>query len=118
MDSTSMTSNGNFLIDSTLGRDTEFGIYVEDVEEHLIKSISFVDGLGKSYGPFVRTSSSFDLVNFKTINFPSGQAPPFNAVSIRTIILLRGLLLLYIPFSLSIQHVGRISNSWNQSWLD
>ena len=106
MDSTSMTSNGNFLIDSTLGRDTEFGIYVEDVEEHLIKSISFVDGLGKSYGPFVRTSSSFDLVNFKTINFPSGQAPPFNAVSIRTIILLRGLLLLYIPFSLSNQHVG------------
>ena len=81
MDSSSAISTGNFLIDSTLGRDTEFGIYVEDVEEHLIKSISFVDALGKSYGPFARTSSSFDLVNFKTINFPSGQAPPFNAVS-------------------------------------
>jgi hypothetical protein len=37
MDSTSATSTGNFLIDSTLGRDTEFGIYVEDAEEHLIK---------------------------------------------------------------------------------
>ena len=80
MDSGAVASSGSFLIDSTLGRDTEFGIYVEDVEEHLIKSISFVDALGKSYGPFARTSSSYDLVNFKTINFPSGQAPPFNAV--------------------------------------
>jgi hypothetical protein len=80
LDSSSVSSTGSFLIDSTLSRDTEFGIYVEDVEEHLIKSISFVDGAGKSYGPFARTSSSFDLVNFKTINFPSGQAPPFNSV--------------------------------------
>lgn len=81
MDPVSTTSSGTFLIDSTLGRDTEFGIYVEDVEEHLIKSISFVDSLGKSYGPFNRMSSSFDLVNFKTINYPPGQAPPFNSVS-------------------------------------
>ena len=73
---------GNFLIDSTLGRDTQFGIYVEDEEEHLIKSITFKDSKGKRYGPFTRMSSSFDLVNFKTINFPAGQAPPFNAVSI------------------------------------
>ena len=72
---------GNFLIDSTLGRDTQFGIYVEDEEEHLIKSITFKDSKGKRYGPFTRMSSSFDLVNFKTINFPAGQAPPFNAVS-------------------------------------
>ena len=34
-------SSGNFLIDSTLGRDTVFGIYVEDEEDHLIKSIQF-----------------------------------------------------------------------------
>ena len=73
---------GNFLIDSTLGRDTQFGIYVEDEEEHLIKSITFKDSKGKRYGPFTRMSSSFDLVNFKTINFPAGQAPPFNAVSL------------------------------------
>ena len=73
---------GNFLIDSTLGRDTQFGIYVEDEEEHLIKAITFKDSKGKRYGPFTRMSSSFDLVNFKTINFPAGQAPPFNAVSI------------------------------------
>ena len=26
-------------------------------------------------------SSDYDLINFKTINFPAGQAPPFSAVS-------------------------------------
>merc|ERR1712223_926015 len=72
-------SSGNFLIDSTLGRDTLFGIYVEDEEDHLIKSIRFTDSKGKSYGPFHRMSSDFDLVNFKTINFPAGQSPPFSA---------------------------------------
>ena len=80
--SRSIETSGNFLIDSTLGRDTQFGIYVEDEEEHLIKSITFKDSKGKRYGPFTRMSSSFDLVNFKTINFPAGQAPPFNAVSL------------------------------------
>ena len=74
-------SSGNFLIDSTLGRDTLFGIYVEDEEDHLIKSIRFTDSKGKTYGPFHRMSSDFDLVNFKTINFPAGQSPPFSAVS-------------------------------------
>ena len=78
-------SSGNFLIDSTLGRDTLFGIYVEDEEDHLIKSIRFTDSKGKSYGPFHRMSSDFDLVNFKTINFPAGQSPPFSAVSINFI---------------------------------
>ena len=68
-------------MDSTLGRDTQFGIYVEDEEDHLIKSIRFTDSKGKNYGPFLRMSSDYDLVNFKTINFPDGQSPPFNAVS-------------------------------------
>ncbi len=76
-------SSGNFLIDSTLGRDTLFGIYVEDEEDHLIKSIRFTDSKGKTYGPFHRMSSDFDLVNFKTINFPAGQSPPFSAVSLK-----------------------------------
>jgi hypothetical protein len=75
------TTSGNFLIDSTLGRDTQFGIYVEDEEDHLIKSIRFTDSKSKTYGPFHRMSSDFDLVNFKTINFPAGQSPPFSAVS-------------------------------------
>ena len=74
-------SSGRFLIDSTLGRDTQFGIYVEDEEDHLIKSIRFTDSKGKNYGPFHRMSSDFDLINFKTINFPAGQSPPFSAVS-------------------------------------
>ena len=74
-------STGSFLIDSTLGRDTQFGIYVEDEEDHLIKSIRFTDSKGKTYGPFHRMSSDFDLINFKTINFPAGQSPPFSAVS-------------------------------------
>ena len=72
---------GNFLIDSTLGRDTLFGIYVEDEEEHRIRSVSFTDSKGTKYGPYTRMSSTFDLVNFKTINFPRERAPPFNAVS-------------------------------------
>ena len=82
-DSVTGLTSGSFLIDSTLGRDTQFGIYVEDEEEHLIKSIQFTDSKGNVYGPFSRMSSSFDLVNFKTINFPPGQAPPFNSVSIQ-----------------------------------
>merc|ERR1719362_1685665 len=78
---TTGVSSGNFLIDSTLGRDTQFGIYVEDEEDHLIKSVRFTDSKGRNYGPFLRMSSDFDLVNFKTINFPDGQhSPPFNAI--------------------------------------
>ena len=82
-------STGSFLIDSTLGRDTQFGIYVEDEEDHLIKSIRFTDSKGKTYGPFHRMSSDFDLINFKTINFPAGQSPPFSAVSFLLISILR-----------------------------
>ena len=75
------SSSGTFLIDSTLGRDTEFGIFVQDEEDHMIKSIEFTDSQGKKYGPFLRMSSDYDLINLKTINFPTGKAPPFSAVS-------------------------------------
>jgi hypothetical protein len=75
------SSGGSFVLDASLGRDTLFGIYVEDQEEHRIRSVTFTDSKGVTFGPFLRLSSSFDLVNFKTINFPSGQAPPFHAVS-------------------------------------
>ena len=44
-------------------------------------SLNFRDSHGKNYGPFLRMSSDYDLINFKTINFPAGQAPPFSAVS-------------------------------------
>lgn len=74
-------SKGSFIVDHTLGRDTEFGIFVENVEEHRIKSILFTDSKGVTYGPFNRMSSTYELVNFKTINYPTGTAPPFNSVS-------------------------------------
>ena len=74
-------TTGTFLVDSTLGRDTVFGIYVEDEDDHLIESVTFTDSKGKVFGPFSRMSSTFDSVNYKTINFPPGKAPPFNSVS-------------------------------------
>ena len=74
-------SKGTFIIDETLGRDTVFGIYVEDEEDHLIKSVKFMDSQGNIYGPFTKMSSTFDLLNLKTINYV-GRIPPFAAVSI------------------------------------
>ena len=43
--------NGTFLVDADLGRNTEFGIYVEDDEEHQIKSVMFQDSKLMMYGP-------------------------------------------------------------------
>jgi hypothetical protein len=79
--SANAVSHGSFVIDSSLGRDTLFGLYVKDEEDHLIKSVQFTDSRGNVYGPFTKMSSTFDLVNLKTINFV-GQAPPFGDVSI------------------------------------
>jgi len=71
---------GSFLIDSTLGRHTEFGIYVEDSEEHEIKSVTFTDNESVEYGPFTKMSSSHNVVNFKTINFNVKENhPPFDS---------------------------------------
>merc|ERR1711892_1046107 len=69
-------SDGHFVIDDTLGRDTVFGIYVEDEEDHLIKSVTFTDSDGTVYGPSTKMSSAFDPVNIKTINYV-GEKPPF-----------------------------------------
>ena len=74
-------TEGTFVIDETLGRDTEFGILVEDEEDHLVRSVSFVDARGSAYGPYTKMSSTFDPVNLKTINYV-GRAPPFGDVSI------------------------------------
>ena len=79
--SESNTSSGSFIIDETLGRETMLGVYVEDDEDHLIKSIQLTDMAGNKYGPFTKMSSTFDLVNLKTINYV-GRAPPFGDVSI------------------------------------
>ena len=74
------STTGHFIIDSTLGKDTEFGIYVEDEEDHLIKSITFSDAKGQIYGPYTSMASTYDVVNKKVINFPVGAEPPFDQV--------------------------------------
>ena len=73
-------SNGAFIIDESLGRDTIFGIYVQDEEDHLIKSVTFEDSDGNKYGPFTKMSSALDPFNIKTINYV-GEEPPFGNVS-------------------------------------
>jgi hypothetical protein len=76
-----LTTGGAFLIDSTLGRDTRFGVFVEDDEDHRIKAIRFVDETGgKTYGPYSKMSSDYDIINYKTINFGPGDQPPFEEV--------------------------------------
>ena len=70
---------GSFTLDTDLGRDTEFGIYVEDDEDHQIKSVTFSDSQSNIYGPFTSMSSFYDSVNLKTINFNVGESPPFDS---------------------------------------
>ena len=74
------SSRGHFAIDATLGRETSFGIYVDDEEDHLIKSVRFKDTKGTKYGPYTSMSSLYDIINLKTVNFPVGEAPPFDDV--------------------------------------
>ena len=57
--------NGTFLVDADLGRNTEFGIYVEDDEEHQIKLVTFQDSELKLYGPYTIMSFFYDSVNLK-----------------------------------------------------
>ena len=44
------------------------------------KSFKTKDAEGRVYGPFTKMSSSYDVVNFKTINYEIGKEPPFDAV--------------------------------------
>ena len=69
------------MIDSMLGRDSLFGVLVEDDENHHIKSVTFTDHQGAVFGPFTKMSSQLDDINLKTINFPVGLRPPFDEVS-------------------------------------
>ena len=46
-----------------------------------IKSVEFMDADSNVYGPFTKMSSTYDVVNFKTINFNVGDEPPFDAVN-------------------------------------
>ena len=71
-------SRGEFSIDRSLGLDTQFGIYVSDPEDHMIRSVSFEDEQGAQYGPYTKMSSSYDLINMKTPNIGEGPRPFFS----------------------------------------
>ena len=70
-------SEGEFIIDASLGKDTQFGIYVEDEEDHLIKSVQFTDSAGTTFGPYSRVATTFDNVNMKTVNYGLTDTSPF-----------------------------------------
>ena len=72
-------TEGVFVIDETLGRESLFGIYTSDEEDHLIKSVTFEDSDGQIYGPYTKISSTLDPFNIKTINYV-GEEAPFNKV--------------------------------------
>ena len=73
----------SFRIDSTLGRDSVFGIVVDDTVNHYINSVEFRDSGGQVYGPFTSFTNDFNVINLKTINFPQDSAaPPFDDVSL------------------------------------
>jgi len=67
------TTEGTFYIDKSFGKNTQFGIYVPDTENHLIKSVTFQDEDGTLYGPYRKMSASYDLINFKTPNIVGEQ---------------------------------------------
>ena len=70
-------TTGEFTIDASLGTDTQFGIYVADPEDHMIKAVTLRDGLGREFGPYRKMSSSYDLINLKTPNIGDGPRPFF-----------------------------------------
>ena len=80
-DSQGRESRGEFVVDTALGSNTEFGVFVDDDENHHIKSVQFTDDQGTVFGPFTKMSSMRDDINLKTINFPVGLRPPFDEVS-------------------------------------
>ena len=72
-----LQSSGSFLVDSSLGRDTVFGIIVEDEEDHLINSVLFENEAGEVYGPYSHIATTFDTINLKTISFGLSRNQPF-----------------------------------------
>ena len=71
-----LSTRGSFRLDPWLGSDTQFGIYVPDTEDHLIKSVQFQDNRGQVYGPYTKMSTSYDLINYKSPNI-AGDLPSF-----------------------------------------
>ena len=83
MSSSVASTTGSFIVDSSLGRYTRFGVYVEDEDDHLIKSVTFRDGQGVEDGPYTSMASTYDNINLKVVNFPVGKEPPFDQVRSR-----------------------------------
>ena len=75
-----LVTRGEFSIDTTLGRESRFGILVDDTNDYFINSVRFLDKKnGVTYGPYSSLSSDFNLINLKTINFPhDGRALPLD----------------------------------------
>ena len=72
-----LSTEGSFRLDPWLGRDTHFGIYVPNTEDHLVRSVQFQDEHGQIYGPYSKMSTSYDLINYKTPNIAAGRLPAF-----------------------------------------
>ena len=70
-----LTTEGSFLIDPLLGSDIQFEIFVEDVEEHGLKSVTFTDGMGTVYGPYTRLKIPHPVVNMVKINHRLSGSP-------------------------------------------
>ena len=75
-DGESNITTGVFNLDPSL-RNPILGVYVEDTEEHLIKSVTLQDEEGIVYGPYSKLSTTFDIINFKTVNMV-GESPLWN----------------------------------------
>ena len=75
-----LVTRGEFSIDPTLGRESRFGVLVDDTSDYYINSVTFTDAKsGEAYGPYSSLSSDFNLINLKTINFPhDGRALPLD----------------------------------------
>ncbi|CAB4064686.1 CLCA3_4 [Lepeophtheirus salmonis] len=72
----------SFYVDTFVGKETIFGILVNDAENHKVKSVTFWDESGNSYGPYQSLSSEYNVINMKTINFLQiAKKPPFDDVS-------------------------------------
>ena len=59
-------TEGSFSVDPGLGRDTVFGIYVEDEEEHLVRRVVLRDEEAEEH-TYTRLSTKYDSTNLKVL---------------------------------------------------
>jgi hypothetical protein len=100
------SSTGSFTVESLLGKNVRFGLFVESAEDHLVKSVRFRDNKGTKYGPFYSMSSLYDIINFKVINYPIGGVPPFDEVCYSAVNVI-------FTLSISFHTAGSHIRNWN-----